>query len=63
MDDRELKLHVARVMLTECSKRRHSAVNRNWYWRMFAYAQACRRTASAMCAQAAQADLFRGQPA
>lgn len=63
LSDREVKLHVARVLLAECGKRRHSPVNRNWYWRMFACAQSCRRAAEAMRAQPAQFDLFGGMPA
>lgn len=58
LDDRALKLHVARVQLNECRARRHSWVNRNFYWTMFHYAQKCRRDAAAMPREQEQADLF-----
>lgn len=38
-----MTLHVAHALLGECAKRRHSAVNRNFYWTLFGWAQNARR--------------------
>jgi hypothetical protein len=46
LDDRAFHLHCARVMLAECAHRRHSWVNRNFYWSLFAFAQQERRAAA-----------------
>lgn len=46
MHTRESLLHIARVYLTECGARRHDPVNRNFYWRLFAWAQDARRRAA-----------------
>ncbi len=54
-------LHVARVMLSECSRRRHGHVNRDFYWSLFGWAQAARRRARHLPG-AMQADLFGGGP-
>lgn len=58
MDDRALKIHVARVQLNECRARRHSRVNRDFYWTLFLYAQKCRRAAAAMRPEPVQGGLF-----
>lgn len=34
----------ARVYLNECRARRHSRVNRDFYWVLFGWAQAARRS-------------------
>lgn len=41
-----MTLHVARALLGECAKRRHSRVDRNFYWTLFAWAQDARRRAA-----------------
>lgn len=38
-----MTLHVANALLGECAKRRHSKVDRNFYWTLFAWAQNARR--------------------
>lgn len=38
-----MTLHVARVLLAECAKRRHSRVDRNFYFVLFGWAQNARR--------------------
>lgn len=38
-----MTLHTARVLLGECAKRRHSKVDRNFYFVLFAWAQNARR--------------------
>jgi hypothetical protein len=58
MDDRQLKIHVARVQLNECRARRHSRVNRHFYWHLFHYAQKCRRDAAAISREPRQGGLF-----
>lgn len=40
---RQNHMHCARVYLTECKKRRGGGVNRDFYWRLFAWAQRSRR--------------------
>jgi hypothetical protein len=54
--DRAFRIHFARVMLTECSKRRHSHVNRDFYWTLFASAQKARLEAA--IPHEAQGSLF-----
>lgn len=56
MDDRAFLIHAAKVHLRECQLRRHSRVNRNFYWSLFAWAQRCRREAAA--ARPPQGELF-----
>jgi len=58
MDDRAFKIHAAKVQLNECRARRHSWVNRHFYWTLFHYAQKCRRDAAAMSRQPEQGGLF-----
>lgn len=58
MSDRALKLHVAKVLLNECRARRHSWVNRKFYWRLFLDAQRCRQAAAAMARRPQQGGLF-----
>lgn len=41
--NRESLIHLAGAYLTECRARRHDPVNRNFYWTLFAWAQATRR--------------------
>lgn len=48
MDDRAFRIHFARVHLAECRARRHSRVNRDFYWFLFASAQAARREAASV---------------
>ena len=48
MTDRAFRIHFAKVHLNECRARRHSYVNRNFYWRLFESAQQARRDAFAM---------------
>lgn len=57
LDERAFRIHMARVQLNECRARRHSWVNRHFYWSMFAYAQDCRRAAAAI-RQPRQGGLF-----
>jgi hypothetical protein len=52
MPDRAFHLHCARVMLAECARRRHSWVNRKYYWSLFAFAQRERREATRATRQA-----------
>ncbi|MDC7805551.1 hypothetical protein PQS31_01730 [Luteimonas sp BLCC-B24] len=59
MDDRAFRIHFARVHLNECRARRHSHVNRDFYWRLFESAQNARRQAAAMRQQPAQGGLFQ----
>ena len=47
-DDRVFALHCARVLLAESSRRRHSRVNRNYYWTLIAFAQVQRRRAASI---------------
>jgi len=47
-DDRAFAIHCARVMLAEASRRRHSFVNRNYYWTLIAFAQEQRRHAASL---------------
>ena len=42
---------LARVYLAECRARRHSHVNRNFYWVLFDAAQSARRRASQLVRQ------------
>jgi hypothetical protein len=65
MTARELQIHVARVQLAECARRRHGPldrngrnVNRDFYWLLFGYAQTCRRRAAAMAREPKQEALF-----
>lgn len=58
MDERALKIHVAKVQLNECRARRHSHVNRFFYWTLFLYAQECRRAAAALSREPLQGGLF-----
>lgn len=44
---RESSIHSARVYLTECRARRNDRVSRDFYWRLFAWAQGARRRAMA----------------
>jgi hypothetical protein len=53
--DRAFRIHCAKVHLAECSRRRRDPVSRNFYWRLFAWAQKCRREAAAMRLPAQQA--------
>lgn len=48
MDDRASAIHCARVYLAEASRRRHSWVNRTFYWWLFERAQKARRQATAI---------------
>lgn len=57
LSDRALKIHVARVVLAEASRRRHSPVNRDFYWSLLGYAAKCRRVAALM-REPTQAGLF-----
>lgn len=54
MPDRPFLIHFARVMLHECSARRHTRVNRDFYWTLFGQAQQARRDAAAATVR----DLF-----
>ena len=58
MDDREFRIHFARVHLNECRVRRHSRVNRDFYWRLFESAQRARRQAAAIRSLPLQRGLF-----
>ena len=52
LDDRAFAVHCARVFLSEAARRRHSYVNRNFYWTLIKQAQQARREATAMIQQA-----------
>jgi hypothetical protein len=58
LTDREFRIHVARVHLAECARRRRSHVNRDFYWHLFAWAQRSRREAAAMPRTPSQGGLF-----
>lgn len=65
MADRAFQIHTARVYLRECRARRHNPADRNFYWRLLAWAQGCRRDAAMSAspaapepAVAAQLELF-----
>jgi len=58
MGDRAFRIHMARVLLNECRARRHSRVNRDFYWSLFTSAQKARRQAAGMRQQPAQGGLF-----
>ena len=58
LDDRAMKVHVAKVLLNECRARRHNWVNRHFYWHLFLAAQRCRREAAAMSRGPIQRGLF-----
>lgn len=47
-DDRAFAVRCARVYLTEAGRRRHSWVNRNFYWMLFEQAQQARRRAATL---------------
>jgi hypothetical protein len=55
--DRAFLLHVARVHLAECARRRTGRVNRDFYWSLFAWAQNARRRAAAL-REPTQSGLF-----
>lgn len=48
MPAREWAIHFAKVMLAECSRRRHHRPSRHFYWSLFASAQRSRRNAALM---------------
>ena len=56
MTPREFAIHYARAMLAEASRRRHSRVNRDFYWTLIAAAQRSRREAAAL--REPQRELF-----
>jgi hypothetical protein len=65
MSDREALLHHARVMLAECARRRQGPldgrghnVNADFYWGLFAWAQAVRRSVARLPQMPAQGGLF-----
>lgn len=43
MTDRAFSIHLARVYLAEAARRRHSRVNRFFYWSLISSAQRARR--------------------
>ncbi|MFC4727133.1 hypothetical protein [Coralloluteibacterium thermophilus] len=47
MNERDFAIFIARVHLRECAARRHHPANRQFYWSLFAFAQASRRRAAA----------------
>lgn len=55
--ERNFLIHFARVYLNECRARRHHPANQNFYWVLFASAQAARRRAAAL-REPAQGGLF-----
>ena len=57
LTDRAFLIFSARVHMRECAARRHSHVNRNFYWHLFAWAQRCRREAS-IASEPTQRELF-----
>ena len=57
LDDRAFAIHCARVYLAEAGRRRHSWVNRDFYWSLFAWAQQARREAAVLGA-GMQRELF-----
>lgn len=57
-NDRAFYIRVARVHLNECRARRHSRVNRDFYWSLFAWAQHSRRRAADVKAEPVQGGLF-----
>jgi hypothetical protein len=57
LDDRQFQIHVARVHLAECARRRQHWPSRDFYWSLFAWAQKARRQAAAMPREPQQAGL------
>lgn len=57
-DARAFHIRVARVHLSECRARRNSRVNRDFYWRLFAWAQHSRQLAAGVQAEPVQGGLF-----
>ena len=58
MFDRAFQIQFARVHLAECRARRNSRVNRDFYWFLFASAQAARRRAAEIRPDPMQGGLF-----
>lgn len=58
MTDREFQIHVARVHLAECARRRRHWPSRDFYWSLFAWAQDARRRAAAISREPQQGGLF-----
>lgn len=58
MDERAFQIHFAKVHLNECWARRHHPANRNFYWFLFASAQAARRRAASVRPEPMQGGLF-----
>lgn len=56
MVDRAFAIHCARVFLAEASRRRHSHVNRDFYWTLIGWAQQRRREAASI--REPQGDFF-----
>lgn len=56
VSDREFLIHLAKVHLAECSRRRRVDSWSNFYWVVFGWAQNARRRASQ--SQPAQGELF-----
>lgn len=58
MTTRSSAIQYARIMLAEASRRRHSPVNRFFYWWLIDNAREARRVAFAMPREVAQPELF-----
>ena len=57
LDERTFQLHLARIYLTEASRRRHNQVSRFQYWHLFEWAQKARRRAAELPRAADQLEL------
>lgn len=58
MNERELQIHVARVHLAECARRRRHWPSRHFYWSLFAWAQNARLRAAVIAREPQQRGLF-----
>jgi hypothetical protein len=58
---REDLIHLAKVHLTECARRRRIASWNDFYWTVFGWAQNARRRAAECKPEPVQADLFAEQ--
>lgn len=58
MNEREFLIHLAKVHLAECARRRRVASWRDFYWTVFGWAQNARRRAAQQITQPAQGELF-----
>lgn len=58
MTERDEFIRLARAYLYEAAQRRVSETNRDFYWRLLAWAANCRRCAASISAEPKQWGLF-----